>query len=175
MCGRFYVEEDTYSEFIWEALNPPKGDIRPTDAAPILTEDGASLAHWGIRTEKSLVINARTETASEKPLFRAARRCAVPASGFYEWKNGIRHKIRLRESRFMLLCGLYAADRFVILTRDAAFGMEKIHGRMPLLLADKALLPQFLSDKTPLADFSRAMRANLAISEDEPVQLRFEM
>jgi len=62
-----------------------------------LIGDGAGLyaphlMHWGIpfpgKPRSSQVINARSETLTEKPMFRrlvVGGRCVVPANGFFEW------------------------------------------------------------------------------------------
>ena len=66
------------------------GEIRPTNRAPVLvTKDGevrSELQTWGYKLPDSLVINARAETAAEKPMFRdsvADRRCVIPSEGFF--------------------------------------------------------------------------------------------
>ncbi|BCW45803.1 SOS response-associated peptidase [Arthrobacter sp. StoSoilB5] len=81
-------------------------NVAPTDAVPIvlerLVDDGLKrqlhVARWGLvpswaKDPKggARLINARSETLLEKPSFRkaaVARRCAVPADGYYEWKKG---------------------------------------------------------------------------------------
>jgi putative SOS response-associated peptidase YedK len=93
-----------------EVSLPPSWNVAPTDAVPIVLEriigDGAAarqvrqlhVARWGLVPSwardpgiGSRMINARSESVLEKPAFRKAvqsRRCAVPADGYYEWKQG---------------------------------------------------------------------------------------
>jgi len=161
MCGRYYIaSEDDHmaiKEIIEEINNKYKGtpelsdmktgEIRPADIAPVITAQSPVLMKWGFtrRDGKGLVINARLETAAEKPMFRhafAGKRCLIPASWYFEWeKHGAarqKYAIGLREPIFM--AGLYRIDndkmipRFVILTRPAAPEIAFIHNRMPVIL-----------------------------------------
>jgi putative SOS response-associated peptidase YedK len=68
---------------------------RRTDDDPALTVRSLRLARWGLvpgwaksPAVGTRMINARVETLDTKPAFRgalAARRCLVPADGWYEW------------------------------------------------------------------------------------------
>ena len=108
MCGRYYVDDDTVEEMekvirlvnakvngklpVMEDIH--RGDVRPSEVAPVLLKRGNILAicneRWGFpgKEGKTLVINARSETVNEKPMFSdsvAHRRIAIPAAGFYEY------------------------------------------------------------------------------------------
>ena len=102
MCGRFslFSPAPVLAEVFDLAGFPelaPRYNIAPTQpvAAVRTAEAGRQLVRlrWGLvapwaKDTKVAPINARSETAADKPLFRAAlrkRRCLVPASGFYEW------------------------------------------------------------------------------------------
>jgi putative SOS response-associated peptidase YedK len=71
------------------------GEIFPTNTAPILTMEGNQLTpvpvFWGFPKwdgSKGVLINARSESALQKPLFSKpllTRRCVIPSTGFYEW------------------------------------------------------------------------------------------
>ncbi len=100
------------------------------------------------------MINARSETAAEKPAFRAAfknRRCIIPASGFYEWnrpEDGGRKQpyfFTLAHHQPMALAGLWESWRAseganretcAILTTSANEIMEHVHHRMPVILSE---------------------------------------
>ena len=99
------------------------------------------------------MINARAESVAEKPAFRAAfkrRRCIVPASGFYEWKQVAKGKqpifILPADDKLFALAGLWEIwtgpdggelQSCTILTTEANDLMEPIHNRMPVILAQE--------------------------------------
>ena len=100
MCGRFTSTATTdelmrrFGVTILQNLRP-RWNIAPSQNSMVLVRDGlhlqAKIAAWGLPPtgpNKSFLINARMETAREKPTFRDAfllSRCIVVASGWYEW------------------------------------------------------------------------------------------
>jgi putative SOS response-associated peptidase YedK len=169
MCGRFTLTAsgDVLARVFGLASPPavtPRYNIAPTQPVPIVRagSDGArswSEVHWGLipswADDPALgarLINARSETAAEKPSFRAAfrgRRCLVPASGFFEWKTGKGRKqpyyVRRTDERPLAFAGLWerwqpAADvdpveSCTILTCGPNALLAPLHPRMPVILA----------------------------------------
>lgn len=100
------------------------------------------------------MINARSETAAEKPAFRKAwtsRRCLIPIDGFYEWEKIPGGKkqpwlIHMPDRTPFSLAGLWetwkpttseAGDAVLsctILTTSANTDMSPIHDRMPVIV-----------------------------------------
>ena len=107
---------------------------------------GRYWASWGYRPEwargKDIKpqINARSETAAEKPFFYQgfkARRCLSPANGFYEWektRGGKQPWYFYHRQGLMAFAGLYCDDTFCILTKEATGRMAQVHGRMPAVV-----------------------------------------
>ncbi|WP_437913566.1 SOS response-associated peptidase [Sorangium sp. So ce302] len=140
----------------------PRFNIAPATVHPVLrARDGRRAlvaATWGFvgrfargGAGPALLANARAESARAKPTFReafAARRCVVPADGFYEWTGpkGARRPTWFHpaDGGLLRLAGLYqpAKDldtgepdlRFTILTTEANADVAPIHDRMPVLL-----------------------------------------
>jgi len=190
MCGRYAVHgpksrardapvgEDDF-EFRGQHISiPPNLDASPTQRLPIyrLTTDGApdlALARWGLvpawakdrPTQRLSTFNARSETASSKPMFRSAwraRRCLVPMNGYYEWRDeGGPRKQRYYvtgESTLLSAAGLWerwtdrdsgeSMDSFTVVTCPAAAPIAWLHDRMPVIL-DDASADAWLATATP--------------------------
>ena len=126
---------------------------------------------WGfpVPGKKERIINARAETALEKRIFRDSllyRRCAVPASHYYEWnKEKERVTFRVPGETEFYMAGFYQRygeeDCFVILTVAANASVEPVHDRMPLILTKEQVEPWiceegmtefFLSQGSPMLE-----------------------
>ena len=96
------------------------------------------------------LINARSETAAEKPSFRSAfkyRRCLICADGFYEWQRKAKQKkpffFRMKDDGGFAFAGLWEnwngpdgsqIDSCTILTTRPNSLMAPVHNRMPVIL-----------------------------------------
>ena len=101
---------------------------------------------WGYcMPNGKLVINARSETAMGKPMFRdgmTQHRCVVPASHYFEWehtgKEKTKYAIRPAGTRLMYMAGIYRMELgepvFSIQTRSLADNIRFMHDRMPVIL-----------------------------------------
>ena len=167
MCGVYYIGEDAEQE-LWEivaALNrraegtlpsfKAGGVIRPSDTAPVLANNRALrptpfAMKWGytLPGRKGPLINARSETAMEKPLFRDGmlqRRCLIPATDYFEWEKTPEGKrkytLRPQGKRLFWMAGLYRMEAnipvFTILTKAPAENIAFIHDRMPVILPEE--------------------------------------
>lgn len=166
MCGRYFIDGDDLLEELERILeelnrkNTPKnlktsGEIFPSDVVPVLAnsrrQDVQPFAmRWGYSFPGGRpVINARAETAAEKPLFRDGmrqRRCLIPASSYFEWERRegqkTKYAIRPAGAEMLYLAGIYHLENhdgavvpsFAILTRSAAPEIAFIHDRMPVIL-----------------------------------------
>lgn len=160
MCGRYTLFTDDEAKDIRNIIREVQekhpgnsmksGEIYPTNTAPILKAEGgqlcADLAIWGFPKfdGKGVIINARSETAEQKKMFRESllnRRCVIPSTGFYEWSQDERKQkylFRLPDTTVLYMAGFYnefkGERRYVILTADANRSIADVHNRMPVVL-----------------------------------------
>ena len=130
MCGRYAVTTAPEAmralfRYLEQPNFPPRYNVAPTQPVGIVRMvEGRrefALVRWGlipawVKDPRgfSLLINARGESALDKPAFRNAmkrRRCLFPADGFYEWKrDGYRKQpyfVRLKSGQPMAFAGLW--------------------------------------------------------------------
>jgi putative SOS response-associated peptidase YedK len=118
------------------------------------------MSRWGLvpswAKELSIggrMINARAESVAEKPAFRAAfraRRCLVPADGYYEWPEDQTTTPRVpvvvrRPAGPFAFAGLFErwtapatgeiVETFTFITTEANAALAPYHHRMPVILA----------------------------------------
>ena len=155
MCGRYQFDVDHSEEIrqIVQAVeqhcgsgNWQPGEIYPASKAPVIVNHNGvatpELMRWGYPISNHLVINARSESATTKPLFGESvrsRRCIVPATGFYEWDHEKRkYFFVLPNSGVLYMAGLYdqwiGEKSYCILTTKANNTVQPVHDRMPLIL-----------------------------------------
>ncbi len=168
MCGRFTLFEPDKvlaKEFGVSVFppRPPRYNIAPSQSVAVVRATPAgsgreiALLRWGLIPSWSKdpaianrLINARAETASQKPSFRNAfkrHRCLIPTSGFYEWLRRERGKqpyfVRMRDGHPFAFAGLWdrwespdegAVETCAILTTAANDVLAPIHDRMPVIL-----------------------------------------
>lgn len=171
MCGRYtlYASPEQIAELFQLPEAPilaPRFNIAPTQPVGLVRVDPRAkqrtwaLTYWGLIPSWSKdpsigarMINARADSVPEKPSFRAAfkrRRCLIPASGFYEWKQVTKGKqpyyFSPADAAVFGFAGLWETwtspdgseiESCTILTTDANELMSSVHNRMPLILAQE--------------------------------------
>ena len=177
MCSRYYIEIDDVElrSIVAEVERKTAvktGEIFPTNLAPVLSPDGIMKAmRWGFPKYdgKGEIINARSETAAEKNMFRRPMmegRCLVPASWYFEWerrgKQKVKYALMAAEKSPVWMAGLSKTDlqtgdsSFVILTRPAWSGISFIHDRMPVILPRKSH-DEWLYGHNPISTMNQAI------------------
>ncbi|WP_171005489.1 SOS response-associated peptidase [Bacillus sp. E(2018)] len=171
MCGRYmlYYEKDVIIDafnLVNEFDYDQRFNIAPSQKvlSVIKASSGnrAGYMKWGLvpswaKDPKigNKLMNARSETVSEKPSFKGSflqKRCLIPASGFYEWilEDGSTKKqplqFTLKDKRPFAFAGIWSRwkgeingqseERITcsILTKASNSSMEKYHHRMPVML-----------------------------------------
>jgi len=186
VCGRFSLTHEI--EAVADAFRAetapgltrhrPRHNIAPTEDAPIVIAARgarrAGLMRWGLVPHwaenprvGARMINARSETVGRRSAFREsflARRCLVPADGFYEWESRPSGKqpywLHLADRDVFAMAGIWSSWRsgtgsrlltFSVLTRDAPEALRWLHDRVPVILPPNSWDDWLARGTTPAA------------------------
>lgn len=158
---RFSIEQASFDENEYE----PSYNIAPSQLIAAVVSDGnknrLGKLKWGLIPPWAKdakigykMINARAETAAEKPSFRNAfkkKRCLIIADSFYEWRKEEEGKtpmlIKMKSEEPFAFAGLWESwespegepiHSCSILTTKPNGVMASIHDRMPVILSKEA-------------------------------------
>lgn len=165
MCGRFCIAADPgevaerYGVEVSVSYHPsynraPGSSILSVSGLP---DHVVFMRTWGFQTPSGRVINARTESVHEKPLFQSllpGARVLIPATGYYEWsRDGSRHHPwYITPGRLFSFAGLvrdhHGQHEVVILTMPSDGDVATIHDRMPVILS-RRFENRYLSGEDP--------------------------
>jgi putative SOS response-associated peptidase YedK len=170
MCGRYKQTSPfaTLAGVFGIAEMPgfrPAGVVAPGMTAPVIREGKVTymtwgfVPHWSKDDLKTKIINARLETLHEKPSFRDAKRCLVPANGFFEWDKSVKpprpFDFHLAGDAPFALAGLWdewtnpvtgeLRETFAIVTTAPIPLVAKIHDRMPVILTDEKAMTAWIN------------------------------
>lgn len=182
MCGRFTLTAtseavaEQFQLMTLPASLSPRYNIAPSQSVAIITNtqpDHLQQVQWGLIPNwakdpliANKLVNARSESAFEKPSFKSAlkmRRCLIPTSGFYEWKTVGGKKqpmyIYLEDSPLFAFAGLWetwlnpnngeTVASCSILTTEANEDIANIHHRMPVIVPPSDYLKWLEADDLP--------------------------
>lgn len=193
MCGRFTLSVSAGDLARLFDLEPsripplqPRYNIAPTQPVLVVRASRSSdreavFMRWGLIPSWARdpaiggrMINARSETAADKPAFRAAirrRRCLIPADGFYEWRPEGRVKqpyfLHPADGRPLAIAGLWERwaapdggdiESCALLTTAANAAVAALHDRMPVIVDPcdvERWLDPTLTDPVAVADLMR--------------------
>lgn len=204
MCGRFVGNFNTQElvDEIGEAvdafgltLRVPDFDgpllqnfnVAPTHVVPILRVIGSEVVvdvmRWGLipiwakdPNIGAKMINARSETITEKPSFKGlvpGHRCIIPMNGFYEWnrenpKAKIPYFVTRTDGRLMLGAGIWSdspivdeARTFALITRDSVDDLSAVHDRSPVEFTAQDAVEWMSATQAPLELFAPEQQPRL--------------
>lgn len=201
MCGRYVQARDggelahDLSATIPEGVRVRRSwNVAPTAQVPILVERldqdvllrEVHTASWGLlpgwAKESKMAFktfNARSETVTEKPMFRSAvrsRRCGIPATAYYEWltegKVKTPHAVRPLADSGILFAGLYEWRRDPAAEDTWLLSTTILTGTAPTLEQHQDLAG--LHDRLPLAlsaDSAREWLSPVTLEKPEALKL----
>jgi putative SOS response-associated peptidase YedK len=169
MCGRFTIGVPAAAWSARFGVDAPEGweprwNVAPTQPIPIIrrrdSEREVALARFGLLpgwsedgpgAARMSMINARAETLLDRPAYRDlvdARRCLIPADGFYEWRTEAGRRVPLRYTvaggEPFAFAGLWTRrfdpatgellESATIITAEPNELVARVHDRMPVIL-----------------------------------------